>query len=248
MWLRCGKRGCALCRARWAARVLGVMLAGFGAGGAACWELTLTAPGGDVLPDRAAVDGWNVGHSGRINAFLTRLREAAPGVEFVRVLEVQKRGAWHTHWIVRGGSGVSVRRMRRLAVGAGFGPVLHWRPVRRPEAFGVYLCGYMLKSRDIFPPRTRVFVKSHGWILAESAPPEGGPMPGPPAAAPAWMAGPHHGETWHAWAERIAGQRVAGEGVGGLSVGERCGAIAGAYREWVALGSSGPDRGALGAS
>lgn len=180
--------------------------------------LTLTAPGMDRLRTLDDLVDWNASHGRRVNAFLVMLRRLAPELEFVRVLELQKRGAIHSHWIVRGASHLTARRVRRCAVAAGFGSRVDWAPVRTMAGLSWYLVGYMMKSRDVFPSGTRVLVKSQGWDVKGSSlglssvhgAERGGPDASESAQAPesaradasdAWYGGPPPGVTWTEWAE-----------------------------------------------
>ena len=231
--LPCGKRSCPACRPRWIKRGHLVILSGFDP-----WAtvgdfraLTLTAPGMDRIGSADELIVWNRSHGRRLNSFLRMLRRLAPDVHFVRVLELQERGAIHSHWIMRGASHLSKRQVRRCAIAAGFGSQLDWSAVRTMEGLARYLVGYMMKSRDVFPAGTRVLVCSQGWTVnqadrAESAPtapaqPDGtdardtaqaAGASGRPVVCDVWYGGPPPGITWTDWADDAvmiaAGRRV----------------------------------------
>jgi hypothetical protein len=162
--LSCGKRQCPACRSAWVGRQFKLMMGGIEyEEPATIREMTLTAPGLDVLPDADAVIEWNRTALARFHRVVTRLRRAAPGLQFVRAIELQSRGAYHLHCIVKGAPELTARRVRAAAVAAGFGHRATYAPVRKPGGFAYYLAGYMLKSRDVFPPGTRVVEASRGW-------------------------------------------------------------------------------------
>lgn len=226
--------------------------------------LTLTAPGLDVIRSGDALVEFNRTAMARWHRVASELARIAPGLEFVRVVELQKRGAVHLHVVIRGASAVTLRRVRRLAVGAGFGPRVEWAPVRDSRGLGRYLAGYLMKSRDVFPPGTRVLEASRGWSLAPSPapPPVEPPVPGA-RAEPAWYGGPPPGVGWWEFAEDPAGilagrayrrLRRAREALGGFEALTRArfarwlgsprgmASVARTARKGLALPSPGPDR------
>jgi len=231
--LPCGKRSCPACRPRWIRHGHLVILSGFDPWSAVgdFRALTLTAPGMDRIGSADELIAWNRSHGRRLNSFLKMLRRLAPDVQFVRVLELQERGAIHSHWIMRGASHLSKRQVRRCAIAAGFGSQLDWSAVRTMEGLARYLVGYLMKSRDVFPSGTRVLVCSQGWTVnqpgeAESAPtvpaqPDGtdardtaqaAGASGRPVEPDEWYGGPPPGITWTEWADDAvmiaAGRRV----------------------------------------
>jgi hypothetical protein len=193
--------------------------------------LTLTAPGWAELPDAVTIGSWNREHARRCHTFWTNLKKLAPGAEYVRVLELQRRGAYHTHWLVRGASGLSSRRVAALAAGHGFGPRMlgTWQHVRTMDGVARYLVKYMSKARDAFPPRTHVFSRSYGWTLRDPDALASSPdVSGDDAAVRFMVVGPRHGESWLDVADRLeAGRRARQEAE---TVGDRLGAILGGSR------------------
>jgi len=214
--LPCGKRSCPVCRPRWVRRGHLIILSGFDVWASAgdFRALTLTAPGMDRIGSADELVAWNASHGRRINSFLVMLRRLAPGLEFVRVLELQRRGAIHSHWIVRGASDLTEGQVRRLAIAAGFGHRVDWSAVRTIGGLARYLAGYMMKSRDRFPLGTRVLVCSQGWSVgddpgAEARVDDVQPEPSGSAAAQlgraggtpeTWIGGPPVGISWTVWA------------------------------------------------
>ena len=127
--------------------------------------VTLTAPGdgGHCLPDgsvcrctpAAGVDlaRWNAGHSACWNRWRTWLRSVVPGVEFIRGIEVQKRGALHDHAIIDSPIPLPLARwkaeMRSRAIDAGYGhsfDVTEIAAGSRKAAF--YISKYITKACD----------------------------------------------------------------------------------------------------
>lgn len=231
--LPCGKRSCPACRPRWIRHGHLLIVSGFEPFAAVgdFRALTLTAPGMDLIRSSDDLVAWNRSHGRRLHSFLVMIRRLAPSVEFVRILELQARGAIHSHWIMRGASHLTKRQVRRCAVAAGFGSQLDWSAVRTMEGLARYLVGYMMKSRDVFPSGTRVLVRSRGWTVigseamsepepARSAPAErseeagAGPSEGSDVliASEVWYGGPPPGIGWSAWADDAvmiaAGRRV----------------------------------------
>jgi len=206
--LPCGKRRCPACRPRWIKRGHLMMAAGIDP-----WaetddfrEMCLTAPGFDQLRSVDQLVEWNRSHGERVNRFLKDARRLAPDLAFVRVLELQKRGAIHSHWIVRGADHLAKRQIVKLALAAGFGPKVSWSKVRTMEGLQRYLVGYMMKSRDVFPAGTRVIVASQNWAQ-EARGSDGGLAPGGLAAVDGelepeeFYPGPPPGMSWREWAE-----------------------------------------------
>lgn len=124
--------------------------------------LTLTAPGehqhvnsgtGTVCPctPPGGVDlaRWNTDHSRRWNHFRTRLKQDVPEAQFLRGVEVQKRGALHDHALLWSPVPLDIRSLRVLAIAAGFGHSLDLAPVvpgSRKAAY--YVSKYVVKSCD----------------------------------------------------------------------------------------------------
>jgi hypothetical protein len=203
--LPCGKRTCVVCRPRWIGRAFRRLLDGVEwADPATLRVLTLTAPGLDVLASSDDLLAFNRSWSRRWDQVRRELERAAPGMQFARVIELQKRGAIHLHVITRGADALTLRRVRRFAVSAGFGPRIEWSVVRAPAGLARYLAGYLAKSRDVFPPGTRVLETSRRWSLAD---PEVARARSDGVAGPVdpdgtdWYGGPPPGVSWVAWAE-----------------------------------------------
>lgn len=112
-------------------------------------------PSGDVCPctPPGGVDlaRWNASHSRRWNHLRTLLRREFPGVEFIRGVEVQDRGALHDHVVAYfpGGRLPSVSFLRSLAIRAGFGhsvDVAPCEPGSKKAAY--YVSKYVTKACD----------------------------------------------------------------------------------------------------
>lgn len=122
--------------------------------------ITLTAPGenehrmpsGDVCPctPAAGVDlpRWNASHSARWNRVRTSLRRDEPSLEFFRGIEVQHRGALHDHALVWSPRPVTKRRVRELAIAAGFGHSVDVAPVTSVKQASYYTSKYVTKATD----------------------------------------------------------------------------------------------------
>jgi hypothetical protein len=144
------------------------------------YMLTLTAPGdrehsmpsGDVCPCTPAggVDlaDWNASAASRWNRMRTRLRVQVPELEYLRAVEVQKRGALHLHVIVWSPVPLDRIALRRMAIGYGFGHELDLAPVvpgSRKHAY--YVAKYVTKacdSRDDVPWRADVLDEESGEV------------------------------------------------------------------------------------
>jgi hypothetical protein len=126
--------------------------------------LTCTAPGSDAHRDKTlpgkpwcpctpfgGVDlaEWNASHSRRWNHLLTLLRREYPGIQFMRGVEVQARGALHDHAIVWTSTGLNVARVRELAIRAGFGHSVDLAPSPPgSKRAGYYVSKYVTKACD----------------------------------------------------------------------------------------------------
>jgi len=123
--------------------------------------LTVTAPGDRAhrLPsgDRCRctpVGGvdlaeWNAAHSGRWNQLRTNLRRDHDGLQFMRGVEVQGRGALHDHVMVWSPSPLSLAAVRSRAIDAGFGHSVDLAPCEpgsRKAAY--YVAKYVTKACD----------------------------------------------------------------------------------------------------
>jgi len=155
---------CAPCAERYRRRLARIAEAGSRVHADALAMLTLTAPGERLhrLPSGApcpctpagGVDlaAWNASASKRWNHYLTLLRRLCPGVQYLRAVEVQKRGALHLHVIVRVPRGSvlpTLRELRQLAIRCGFGHELDraWiEPGSKRHAY--YVSKYVTKAGD----------------------------------------------------------------------------------------------------
>lgn len=156
------------------------------------WELVLTAPGMDLIADAEALVEWNRGVGKRWHALRRGLLYHLPDLQYVRVYEVQKRGAIHLHIVVRSSFRVSTRQVRKLAAAAGFGRS-RWALVRSTERLAVYYAKYLTKGGVRFPLGTRVLDASRGWELTPYV---------RPLRDGVVYAGPVAGRSWSAWAEQ----------------------------------------------
>lgn len=100
-------------------------------------------------PGGVSLAHWNASHSSRWNHFRTVMRDWYPQAEFMRGVEVQKRGALHDHVIVRSPIPLSESALRDLAIRAGFGhnfDFQHLEPGSTKAAN--YVSKYVTKSTD----------------------------------------------------------------------------------------------------
>ena len=157
---------CVPCSWRYRRRLTRIADDGAPAGGH-LYLLTLTAPGtsahrmpsGDLC--RCTPEGgvrlseWNPSAAGRWNVLRGRIKRAVPGLEYLRAVEVQKRGALHLHVIVWAPVQLDRALLRRWAIDAGFGHELDLAPIvpgSRKHAY--YVAKYVTKacdSRDLVP-------------------------------------------------------------------------------------------------
>lgn len=131
--------------------------------------LTLTAPSftehGRFVPGRRGDHGrcpsgcgsapgdlasWNATAAAAWNRLRLSLSRLSPGLEFFRVVEVQKRGALHLHVIVWADAPLLVGQVHAAALAAGFGCVLDLRPIRsgRDARHAAYVAKYATKASD----------------------------------------------------------------------------------------------------
>lgn len=92
---------------------------------------------------------WNRSHSARWNHLRTALRREYPDLEFMRGVEVQKRGALHDHALVWSPRPLRQGVVKRLAMRAGFGHSTDLEPVMpgsRKAAY--YISKYVTKACD----------------------------------------------------------------------------------------------------
>jgi hypothetical protein len=129
--------------------------------------LTVTAPGDDPEHRRWRMEGlplwtprpvcgcshsktsiarWN-GEAGQVwNRLRTSLRREHPGLEFIRLAELQKRGAIHHHVVVASLQLLDPAEVQRLAIGAGYGCVVDLDPIRDVRAAAAYVSKYATKD------------------------------------------------------------------------------------------------------
>jgi len=181
----------------WLPKVRRQFLEGFkGVAYSQCRVVTLTAPGSADLPDRAAIDAWNLDAAKRRHHFEVLLRRECSGapLSFFWVGELQRRGAIHYHGIVRGVAFLDQGRVRELAVRAGFGRIAEVQGVR--EAAGAagawqYFSKYLFKSLRDWPYRSQVVTCSRDWsVVRRIRKPGAKVVPSPWALLPesAWWA------------------------------------------------------------
>jgi hypothetical protein len=133
--------------------------------------LTLTAPGerehkrfspGGWRADRPDcpcrvehLGEWNASHSKRWNHLRTLLRREYPDLEFMRGVEVQRRGALHDHVILWSASPIDIVAIQGLALRAGFGCSCDWAPAEPgSRKLAYYISKYVTKAcdaRDLVP-------------------------------------------------------------------------------------------------
>jgi len=156
---------CRPCAARYRRRVRAVAFSGMvkqRPSRGFVYFLTVTAPGDrrhrvgrsgpwcECTPE-GGVDlaEWNASHSRRWNHLRTSLRRDHPGLEFMRGVEVQDRGALHDHAMIWSPTELSVDEVRRRAIAAGFGHEVEMPPVEpgsRKAAY--YVSKYVTKATD----------------------------------------------------------------------------------------------------
>lgn len=151
---------CRRCAGRYRRRVRRVAESGTTRVGGRQYLLTFTAPGqrqhalpsGSICPCTPAggVDlaRWNASHSRRWNHLRTSIRREYPDLEFFRGVELQLRGALHDHAMVWTPQPVSKRRLRELALAAGFGHSVDVAPITSPAQVGYYVSKYVTKATD----------------------------------------------------------------------------------------------------
>lgn len=96
----------------------------------------------------AGDDRWNASASHRWGLVLDRLRKVQPGLAFVRVVEVQKRGLIHLHIVLWTPDSLDAAEVQRLLLDAGFGCVMDLAPIDNPQKASRYLAKYVSKSVD----------------------------------------------------------------------------------------------------
>jgi hypothetical protein len=124
-------------------------------------ECCLTAPGNDVLPDAAAIERWNDAEPKMWQEFVRLMRKRYESFDYAAVVEVQKRGAFHVHFLVIGPTDkIDMEFMQSCAIQAGYGPRIQLQSAQRRRKAGVYgavryLTKYITKSLAGFDYRGR---------------------------------------------------------------------------------------------
>jgi len=157
---------CVPCSWRYRRRLTRIADDGAPAGGF-LYLLTLTAPGssahrmpsGDLCPCTPAngvrLSEWNPTASARWGVLRAKIKRLVPDFQYLRAVEVQKRGALHLHVIVWSPVQLDRALLRRWAIVAGFGHELDLAPITpgsRKHAY--YVAKYVTKacdSRDVVP-------------------------------------------------------------------------------------------------
>jgi hypothetical protein len=161
------------CHRAWARNVSRRIVAGIeGAGGLGPGVvfLTVTAPA-----EVGSVPAWNESCPRRFAAALRVLRRRAPGLEYVRVLEMQEKrgkrtGQWllHVHAVVTGWEFVPADILRAVFMSQGFGPRFDIGAVRTGGGIAGYVASrYLAKSRLDLGGAYRVVQYSRGWPSGE---------------------------------------------------------------------------------
>ena len=92
---------------------------------------------------------WNASAGKRWNVLRGGLERLYPGGEFFRAVEVQERGAIHLHVIVWTSEPLVLTEVQRLAVGAGFGCVIDYKPAAAGDTRqAAYVSKYVTKATD----------------------------------------------------------------------------------------------------
>lgn len=91
---------------------------------------------------------WNAGASACWNRLRTSLRRLAPGLEYFRATETQKRGGLHFHIPLWSPVPLSVVEVQALALRAGFGCVVDLDPIGDVERAAGYVSKYVTKATD----------------------------------------------------------------------------------------------------
>ncbi len=181
---------CRPCAARYRRRVRAVAHSGMVAPGRQgvgfFYLLTVTAPGDSLhrLPNGeecpctppGGVDlaEWNASHSRRWNHLRTSLRRDHPGLQFMRGVEVQGRGALHDHAMVWSPTPLKLPAVRARAIAAGFGHSVDLAPcVPGSRKAAYYVSKYVTKatdSRESVPWAADVVDVTTGEVTRKSVP------------------------------------------------------------------------------
>ena len=92
---------------------------------------------------------WNASAGKRWNVLRGALGRLYPGAEFFRAVEVQERGAIHLHVIWWALKPLVLKDVQRLAVDAGFGCVIDFKPAAAGDTRqAAYVSKYVTKATD----------------------------------------------------------------------------------------------------
>lgn len=153
---------CGPCSARYKSRLTRIAQAGVDRSVGHVYMLTITAPGdrahdvgstGRRCPctPEGGVDlaRWNPTAAKRWANMLRSMRRATPGLEYLRCVELQVRGALHLHVIVCSPTPLTADALRPLAIVAGFGHELDLaEAVPGSRRFAYYVSKYATKACD----------------------------------------------------------------------------------------------------
>ena len=92
---------------------------------------------------------WNGTASQRWNRLRTYLAREYPGMQFLRTVELQQRGALHLHVITWTPNGLDLQRVQALALSAGFGCSVDWKQAAPGDTRqAAYVSKYVTKATD----------------------------------------------------------------------------------------------------
>lgn len=152
---------CVPCSWKYRRRLVRIAESGCNRSDGYLYMLTLTAPGrdahtmpsGEVCP--CTPDGgvdlslWNPSASARWNRLRTELRRQTPALQYLRAVEVQKRGALHLHVLVWSPVPLDKASLRRDAMHYGFGHSLDLAEVvPGSRQYAYYVSKYVTKACD----------------------------------------------------------------------------------------------------
>lgn len=129
--------------------------------------LTVNAPGDDGhqrwVPGRPGRHGlcgchharaegdaaWNGSAGSRWNHLRTLLAGSVEALDYVRVVEVQRRGLIHLHVVLWSPKPLAAQAVQTMALAAGFGCVMDLAPLDSADKTARYLAKYVTKSVDV---------------------------------------------------------------------------------------------------
>jgi len=92
---------------------------------------------------------WNASAGKRWNRLRGELARLYPGIVFLRAVEVQERGAIHLHVIVWTPEPLVLREVQALALDAGFGCVIDFKPAKAGDTRqAAYVSKYVTQATD----------------------------------------------------------------------------------------------------